>query len=1180
MCQFLSDALVKPMKTMSDKPNSKTATPGSPMVGNDSEELNSHAGIVSLGGEEFFKVADLDEIETFLVNVVSPSNHWMFVASNGGLTAGRCNADHALFPYYTQDKLYDLAHTTGSVSMLWVNRDDAEDPKFWKPFRNPNIYGSQRNLYKSVDCSKVIFEEVNEELGIRFAYRWAFSDRFGFVRTASLENLDSSEVRIRLLDGIQNILPYGTDSVFQNRFSNLADGYKKSELIPSERLGIYYLSSIPTDRAEPSEGLRATAVWSHGLDNAITLLSSTQIRAFEENGSIEEERDARGVRGGYLLEARLQLKPRDTHRWSIIADVDQDAAQIEALRKEIESDSISSALEEEIQKSSTNLVQKVAASDGLSITSDRTRDSRHYSNTLYNIMRGGIPVEGYFINLLGFCEYLSIRNRQILESLDKASLEIIQSSKPVLYSELVKWARENGNLHLLRIAVEYLPLTFSRRHGDPSRPWNIFSINTQDRLGNPIVGYQGNWRDIFQNWEALAQSYPDFLDGMIARFVNASTADGYNPYKISHKGIDWETLEPDSPWSNIGYWGDHQIVYLLRLLESLNEFHPDSLKENLRSSHYVYVQLPYLIRSFDEILEDPRQTIDYSDSLEGTLSRRCASIGEDGKTLHSPNGDIVRANLMEKLINPLLAKLSNFVPDGGIWMNTQRPEWNDANNALVGYGVSMVTLCYVHRYISFLLETLEGVAPDSEFQMNSEVLGFQRDLERTFVEFQDKLEAGFDPSERMSMMRRLGMAGTSYRETLYNSGLGGEKSDVSVQGLSAFLSLAQRFTENSIRSNRRSDGMYHSYNLLDLSGKSEVSLDRLSVMLEGQVAVLSSGLLTGDESVELLNSLRESDLYRKDVDSYLLYPDKELPTFLEKNVVCPEAVENNPALKEMLLRNDPRIFQMDVRGNYRFAGDFKNRADLRSELEKMKDEYVDLLSEDRMEEIESIFEDTFNHRQFTGRSGTFFAYEGLGSVYWHMVSKLVLAIQESWDDAREGESHPAAQDSLRQRYFETLVGLGLYRSPKDYGAFPTDAYSHTPKHAGAQQPGMTGQVKEDILTRFRELGLRVANGSISFDTGLLNKRLFLKELSRFQYFDIENNALSVDVAPGCLAFTFCQTLFRYRIGEEWNTQLILATGTPISLDSNTMPRDSSQSIFSRTGEVREVFVTVPESSLQ
>ena len=49
----------------------------------------------------------------------------------------------------------------------------------------------------------------------------------------------------------------------------------------------------------------------------------------------------------------------------------------------------------------------------------------------------------------------------------------------------------------------------------------------------------------------------------------------------------------------------------------------------------------------------------------------------------------------------MLSKLSNFVPEGGIWMNTQRPEWNDANNALVGYGISVVTLCYLRRYIEF-----------------------------------------------------------------------------------------------------------------------------------------------------------------------------------------------------------------------------------------------------------------------------------------------------------------------------------------------------------------------------------------------------------------------------------------------------------------------------------------------
>ncbi len=54
---------------------------------------------------------------------------------------------------------------------------------------------------------------------------------------------------------------------------------------------------------------------------------------------------------------------------------------------------------------------------------------------------------------------------------------------------------------------------------------------------------------------------------MIAKFVNASTVDGYNPYRITREGIDWEVEDPDDPWSHIGYWGDHQIIYLLKLLE-------------------------------------------------------------------------------------------------------------------------------------------------------------------------------------------------------------------------------------------------------------------------------------------------------------------------------------------------------------------------------------------------------------------------------------------------------------------------------------------------------------------------------------------------------------------------------------------------------------------------------------
>jgi hypothetical protein len=120
-------------------------------------------------------------------------------------------------------------------------------------------------------------------------------------------------------------------------------------------------------------------------------------------------------------------------------------------------------------------------------------------------------------------------------------------------------------------------LTFSRRHGDPSRPWNRFSIETKNPDGSVKYYYEGNWRDIFQNWEALCYSFPGFTEGIISKFVNSSTIDGYNPYRIMRDGMDWEVPEPDDPWAYIGYWGDHQIIYLQKLLELSFNFHPGKL---------------------------------------------------------------------------------------------------------------------------------------------------------------------------------------------------------------------------------------------------------------------------------------------------------------------------------------------------------------------------------------------------------------------------------------------------------------------------------------------------------------------------------------------------------------------------------------------------------------------------
>ena len=122
------------------------------------------------------------------------------------------------------------------------------------------------------------------------------------------------------------------------------------------------------------------------------------------------------------------------------------------------------------------------------------------------------------------------------------------------------------------------------------------------------------------------------------------------------------------------------------------------------------------------------------------------------------------------------------------------------------------------------------------------------------------------------------------------------------------------------------------------------------------------------------------------------------------------------------------------------------------------------LANDHRDATLDLYKRVFRHHEFTGRSSTMYAYEGIGSVYWHMVAKLLLAIQESILEASPGTDD--ALHDLIQLYDRVRRGLGFNKTAVEYGAFPTDPYSHTPAHAGAQQPGMTGQVKEELLTRW------------------------------------------------------------------------------------------------------------------
>ncbi|KAG1648876.1 Beta-glucanase [Nymphon striatum] len=656
--------------------------------------------LIDFENEQYYKISNNDAMRPFFMSIVSDSNHWMFISSNGGLSAGRKDAGYALFPYYTDDKITESADITGSKTILRIHSEDKT--KLWEPFseRYLGIYRITRNLYKNSYGNKVIFEEVNEDLGLTFRYQWNSSDQYGFVKKSTLINNSSKEIDITVLDGIQNIMPYGVDTSLQATSSNLVDAYKKNELEPEVGLGIYALSAIIVDRAEPSEALKAAAC----------LLND-----FRKGKSVSQEEDVRAEKGAYFVVADLRLKANSEKQWSIVADVNQTISSIGKITDKIKNDpNLAVVIQEDIELGTRNLIELNAAADGIQLTADKLRNTRHFANSLFNIMRGGIFDDNYQIEKADFIKYIETANKNVLEKKKEVLQELPELFSLVSLRGLAnKGEDQNEDKNFKRLCFEYLPLKFSRRHGDPSRPWNKFSINTKNEDGSKILDYQGNWRDIFQNWEALAHSYPEFMENMIHKFLNATTFDGYNPYRVTKDGFDWETIEPHDPWSYIGYWGDHQIIYLLKFLEFIEKHSPNTLAKYFDQDIFVYANVPYKIKSYSDILENPKDTIVLDTVSEEKIIQKRKEIGADGALLEDSNFSIYRVNIIEKLLATVLAKMSNFIPEGGIWMNTQRPEWNDANNALVGNGVSMVTLYYLRRFLNFFEEIVRNAGNET-----------------------------------------------------------------------------------------------------------------------------------------------------------------------------------------------------------------------------------------------------------------------------------------------------------------------------------------------------------------------------------------------------------------------------------------------------------------------------------
>jgi hypothetical protein len=123
---------------------------------------------------------------------------------------------------------------------------------------------------------------------------------------------------------------------------------------------------------------------------------------------------------------------------------------------------------------------------------------------------------------------------------------------------------------------------------------------------------------------------------------------------------------------------------------------------------------------------------------------------------------------------------------------------------------------------------------------------------------------------------------------------------------------------------------------------------------------------------------------------------------------------------------------------------------------------------------------------------------------------------------------------------------------------------------------MTGQVKEDILTRIAELGVTVENGVLRFNPALLCREEFLTRPGVFRYVDAGGLYREVPLPVDSLAFTVCQVPVIYQRAEQTSVILYGENETVLyQKDGLSLNEKYSTDLFNRKGRINKIILYHP-----
>lgn len=709
---------------------------------------------------------------------------WAFYANRGqGITSfGVEDKANSIMEFFPANGGYQYVHSTGFRTFI---KEVGIETEVYEPF-----ISHPKDLVKrfmGIHRAYFFVEEVNETKGLRVKatyYILPNSPIGGLVRYVEIENLNDNERQLEVVDGMPALLPYGVTTAGYKEVGNLLRSWMEVYHQDSEVL--YYKLRASTEDSEEVTAIDRGNYFVAAADSKVIQIADNQLIFGFDKGLVYPEHFANVGFAGIVNAPQVTAnKVPCAFALTTMSFTGKEKKAIalcigHALEWQTAHDFF---IGEDVHQRKDlvfyleKLGESIAIIDEISsplatVTSQKLVDAYFEQSYLDNILRGGQPL------LFG------------------------DQESPHVYH------------------------VFSRKHGDPERDYNFFSLSAEYySQGN------GNFRDVNQNRRNDILFEPKIGSSNIKTFGSLIQLDGYNPLSVAgslfelKKETDIESLisaifsadktdrlvafsecfnqllkkkltpgllakfyEDNKVDLKVGvlvfvnevlkncelkiqaafgegYWSDH-FTYTYDLIETYSKIYPDKMKALLvEDRSYTIFKSPATVRKVSEKIGLTKEGKVRQYGMIDHYHQGQARQNFEGFEVDK-HGEVIKTSLLDKLLILVFNKFLLLDQGGmGIEMEGGKPGWNDAMNGLPGLiGSGLSETIELKRIIEFLLTQLES--QDKSYLL-AETVELHRELELLIALFNEKQD--FTPEQDFSFWQKRCQVRESYRERIYEN---------------------------------------------------------------------------------------------------------------------------------------------------------------------------------------------------------------------------------------------------------------------------------------------------------------------------------------------------------------------------------------------------------------------------